>query len=233
MSIGIHLPGVLFMKVSVVIPAYNEEKFIKGCLQSLMEQEEKADEIIVVDNNSTDKTVKICKEFPVEIVYEPVQGITSARNAGFDKAAFDLIARCDADTIVPYDWIEKIKADFRKSNIDLLAGPVSFYDGPIKTSFPSRLFLFALKKLKKQHFTIGANMIITKAFWEKIKKVICLDDRKVHEDFDLALHAGKIGGVIGYDKSLVVKVSARRIKKRPQSFFIEYPIRLVKTLYKH
>ena len=172
MSIGIHLPGVLFMKVSVVIPAYNEEKFIKGCLQSLMEQEEKADEIIVVDNNSTDKTVKICKEFPVEIVYEPVQGITSARNAGFDKAAFDLIARCDADTIVPYDWIEKIKADFRKSNIDLLAGPVSFYDGPIKTSFPSRLFLFALKKLKKQHFTIGANMIITKAFWEKIKKVI-------------------------------------------------------------
>lgn len=221
------------LSVSVVIPAFNEEKFIRKCLQSLMEQEEKADEIIVVDNNSIDKTALICKEFPVLVIHEPVQGVTPARNAGFNIAKGDIIARTDADTRVPKDWISKIKDNFAKSNIDILTGPIKYYDGPIRTSYPSRLLLFTLKRLKKQRFVIGANMIITKKFWEKIKEEICLDDKKVHEDFDLSFHANKIGGVIGYDKSLVVGMSARRIKRKPHSFFIEYPIRLVKTLRKH
>ena len=221
------------IKVTVVIPVFNEEKFIRRCLESLMVQKKCADEIIVVDNNSTDKTVEICKAFPTRVIQEPIQGIISARNAGFNAATGDLIARCDGDTILPKDWICKIKDDFKKSNIDLLAGPVSFYDGPIRSSIPSKLLLFTLKKIKKQNLIIGANMIVTKAFWGKIKKHICLDDKRVHEDIDLALHASEIGGVVGYDKSLVVKMSARRIKKKPQSFFIEYPIRLFRTLHKH
>ena len=51
------------MKVSVVIPVYNEEKYIKNCLESLMKQEEKPDEIIVVDNNCTDETINIVKKY--------------------------------------------------------------------------------------------------------------------------------------------------------------------------
>jgi len=55
------------MKVSVVVPAYNEEAYIGNCLESLTNQKVKPDEIIVVNNNSTDATVKIAKRFPVRI----------------------------------------------------------------------------------------------------------------------------------------------------------------------
>ena len=56
--------------ISVVIPAYNEEKYIENCLKSLLSQEEMPDEIIVVDNNSTDQTSKIVKKYPVTLISE-------------------------------------------------------------------------------------------------------------------------------------------------------------------
>ena len=64
------------MKVSVVIPVYNEKKRIKKCLDSLLSQSEKPDEIIVVDNNSTDSTVSIVRKYKgVNLVHEKKQGI--------------------------------------------------------------------------------------------------------------------------------------------------------------
>src|ERR1035437_9820650 len=89
------------MKVSVVIPAYNEEKYIGACLDSLMDQKEKPDEIIVVNNNSTDNTAKIVKKYPVRLINEEQQGMIPARNRGFNEAKFEIIARTDADTILP------------------------------------------------------------------------------------------------------------------------------------
>jgi len=73
-------------------------------------------------------------------------------------------------------------------------------------------------------------MIISKNMWEKVKNKVCLDDKMVHEDLDLAIHVNKYGGIIGYDPTLVVQSSGRRIKNNFYSFFIEYPTRLIKTL---
>lgn len=100
------------MKVSVVIPAYNEEKFIKKALKSVTNQLVDADEIIVVNNNSSDKTVEITRSFSVRIIDEKKQGMISARNTGFDNAKYDIIARIDADVQVPPDWIQRIKRNF-------------------------------------------------------------------------------------------------------------------------
>jgi len=123
------------MKVSVVIPVYNEEKYIERCLESLQNQQEKADEIIIVNNNSTDKTYDLAKKYPVTIIREPIQGITFARNRGFNTARGDIIARSDADTIIPSDWIKKIKANFQKNKIDALGGTCIFYDFPLQTTY--------------------------------------------------------------------------------------------------
>ncbi|PIZ98690.1 MAG: glycosyltransferase family 2 protein, partial [Candidatus Levybacteria bacterium CG_4_10_14_0_2_um_filter_35_8] len=82
------------MTVSVVVLAHNEEKYIKKCLDGLINQEEKPDEIIIVDNNCTDKTIDICKEYSVRIVQEKTQGIIAARNTGFNAAKYDIISRC-------------------------------------------------------------------------------------------------------------------------------------------
>jgi len=224
------------MKVSVVVIAYNEEKYIRDCLESLMNQVEKADEIIVVDNNSTDKTVEIAKEFPgVKIVKEEEQGMIYARNKGFDSAKYEIIARLDSDTRVPKDWIKKIKWNFENKKIDALGGPVKFYDlpKPFVTKFFSDAYTYGTSKIYSQKILIGPNLSLRKDIWEKVKDKVCLKDSHVHEDVDLSIHIVEASGVIDFDKSLVVNSSARRLKQSPLSFFLEYPWRQVKTRYAH
>lgn len=222
------------MTVSVIIPAHNEEKYIKMCLDALTQQEEKADEIIIVDNNCADKTAHIAKQYPIKIIHEKKQGMVFARNAGFDNATSDIIARCDADVIVPKDWIKKIKMNFLAPQIDALTGPAYFYDMFIagRTILPFLLYHYVLRIILGHHILTGPNMIITRKMWEKIRSEVCKNDALVHEDIDLSLHVKKYG-YIKFDPNLVVRVSARRIKHNPFSFFIEYPSRLIQTLNMH
>lgn len=221
------------MKVSVVIPVFNEEKYIGKCLQSLNSQIEKPDEIIIVDNNCSDKTVEICKAFPVKIVKEEIQGITPARNRGFNEAKGDIIARTDADTMLPKDWILKIKKDFTNKKIDALTGPLLFYDLPIKSSIYTKVYMATMRTLNRYNILNGPNLAISKKMWEKVRDHVCIKDSKVAEDIDLAVHIKKAGGVIYYDSSLTVSSSSRRIKKKPASFFINYPIKTINTLLSH
>ncbi len=220
------------MKVSVVIPVYNEEQYIKNCLTSLKNQIEPAEEIIVVDNNCTDGTTRLVKKFNVRLITEKKQGIIYARNLGYNMAKHEIIARCDGDVILPVNWIKKIKENFKNKKIDGLGGLVSFYDGCIPF-FLIKLYFFLLRKVLGHYPLIGSNTVLTKKIWQKIKDEVCLDDKKVHEDVDLSIHINKAGGKIAFDQFLIVGVSARRIKYNPLSFFVEYPIRLIKTLKTH
>lgn len=221
------------MKISVVIPAYNEEEYIENCLLSLQNQNEKPDEIIVVDNNSTDKTIQVAQKYQVAVVKEKKQGIIYARNKAFDSARFDIIARCDADTILPKNWVKKIKENFQKNNIQGLTGSTMFYDLWPRSRFFGDVYLDFMKLMYKGGTLIGHNMAITKKIWKQIKEEVCLDESKIHEDIDLAIHLLKSRGKIKYDRSLVVKTSGRRIKHNFISFFYEYPLRLAKTFLNH
>ncbi len=223
------------MKVSVVIPAYNEEKYIAFCLNSLARQSVPPDEIIIVDNNCTDKTADIAGKFSnVRIVRENKQGMIFARNKGFNEAKGDIIARCDADTILPPDWIKKIKANFEERRIDALTGPLVFYESPVKGLFFVKMYLNIMKYLQHgKEILNGPNMIITKKIWNKVKNKVCLDDKKVHEDIDLAIHILQVNGIIYRDNTLVIQESARRITSNPLSFFGEYPLRMITTLKHH
>jgi glycosyltransferase involved in cell wall biosynthesis len=223
------------MKLSIVIPTYNEEKNIKKCLTALTKQVVPADEIIVVNNNSTDKTVEIAQKFPVRVVNEKKQGISFARNCGFNAAKYEIIARTDADTVVPRDWVKKIKENFENKEIDALCGTAEIRDVKLVNSqLYNNLYIDLMKLIQGGQGTlIGFNMALSKKIWNKIKERLEMDNQKVHEDVDLALKVNQYGGKIGYDKTLVVKSSGRRMLKNPISFFIEYPTRQLKTLYYH
>jgi glycosyltransferase involved in cell wall biosynthesis len=217
------------MKVSVVVPVYNEERYLGRCLDALSNQTQKPDEIIVVDNNSTDNSVKIAKKYPVRIIKEKEQGISYARNAGFDAAKYPIIARADADVEVMPNWIERIKKDFANENIDAVAGTVYFPDS--FGVWGNNLVLDLIKLAQKGQKTMfGLNMAISKKAWEKIRTYVNMDNKKVHEDMDLALWLNKANGKIVYDKKFIVKRSSRRIFNNPLSFFIEYPLRAVATI---
>lgn len=229
------------MKISVVIPAYNEELYIGPCLESLLNQQEKPDEIIVVNNNSTDRTVEIAKNYPVRIINEPQQGMIQARNRGFNEAKYEIIARTDADTILPPTWIKNIKKKLENQKIIALSGPAKFYDLPEfaqndtwKTQ-PTWLKIIKsynkiVRKLLKHDCLYGPNCILRKRAWEKIKDDVCLNDKLVHEDLDLAIHLAPLG-IVKFDNSFVVQTSVRRWKK-PESYF-NYLLKVFKSIAKH
>ncbi len=104
--------------ITVVVPAWNEEKTIQKTLDSLSRQQTKMPfEVILVDNNCTDNTVNVANTFQdrinhLRVVCETTQGIGAARNTGFDLASSDLIASTDADTNVPENWISEIYERF-------------------------------------------------------------------------------------------------------------------------
>ncbi|MBT3408638.1 glycosyltransferase family 2 protein [Candidatus Woesearchaeota archaeon] len=95
------------MKVSIIIIVYNEEKYIKKCLDSIFNQTFKKFELIIVNDGSTDKTSQIIKNYKHKIKFVQIKhsGYSSARNKGIKHAKGDLIFFTDADCIVDNNWI--------------------------------------------------------------------------------------------------------------------------------
>lgn len=222
------------MKISVIIPVHNEDQYIGACLDSLKKQMVEPEEIIVVDNNCTDSTIAIVRKYPVRVIREKQQGMIHSRNAGFNAAVGDIIARCDADTVLPADWIKRIKENFANDKIAALSGPVYFHELPIVKEFdlPAIMYAKVMKTIQNHETLLGPNMALTQTIWQKVRDEVCLDETKVHEDIDLAIHIKKYGR-IKFDPDLSVWSSSRRIRHNPLSFFVEYPIRVVKTLHHH
>lgn len=106
------------MKVSAVIPSWNRKAELEECLNSVLNQTYKVDEIIVVDNYSSDGSIEMIQEkFPeVKLIVLPDfdYGACEALNIGFSTAQYDYIAILDDDVVLPDYWIEKILLKFSK-----------------------------------------------------------------------------------------------------------------------
>jgi peptidoglycan/xylan/chitin deacetylase (PgdA/CDA1 family) len=103
------------MKISIIVPARNEEQFIAKCLASLKDQTYKGDyEIVVVDNCSTDRTAEIARSFGVKVIKaDKEKNVFYARQAGANATNGDIIVQADGDTLYPRHWLEKIAAKFK------------------------------------------------------------------------------------------------------------------------
>src|SRR3989344_6807313 len=94
---------------SLIIPAFNEEKFLPIIFESVKNQTEPFDEIIVVDNNSKDGTAKVARKFGARVVHESKKGIANARNAGAAAAKGEMICFSDADGYLHEKWLFSLK----------------------------------------------------------------------------------------------------------------------------
>ena len=106
------------MKISVVIPTYNEEQHLGECLEALLNGSEKPDEVIVADGCSTDKTRDIAKQYGAIVVENEKRHAAGGRNAGIKKAQGSVIAFIDADCIPDKDWLKEIHKAFEEDDID-------------------------------------------------------------------------------------------------------------------
>lgn len=198
--------------VSVVIPAFNEEKFIERTLNSLMNQDFKDFELIVVDNNSQDRTAQIAEGFGAKVVFEPNEGVGYSRQAGFSAAEAPIIATTDADTIVPPNWLSKILKEF-DGDPELVAfgGFHSLYNGPFLARFAVRYLIFIpwiFDRIFSGGWTLsGANLAVRKkAFLQTGGFNTKL---KLSEDADLSQRLRGVGRV-RLDMGFRVQTSGRR-----------------------
>jgi glycosyltransferase involved in cell wall biosynthesis len=116
--------------VTVIVCAYNEGQFLSACLHSLLSQSRPADEIIVIDNASSDQTGAVARAIAgIKVVHEPTKGLVVARETARRAAQGEILAYVDADCRVPLQWIERIEQRFaRAPALVAVTGPYRFYD---------------------------------------------------------------------------------------------------------
>ena len=96
-------------RVSLYIPCYNAEQYVARCIERVLTMRRPPDEVIVVDDGSTDRTVATASAYPVRIVtHEGNQGLAAARNTGVRSARFGLVASVDADCLAREDWLAQL-----------------------------------------------------------------------------------------------------------------------------
>jgi len=110
--------------ISIIIPAYNVENYIKRCIESINNQTFKNYEVIIIDDGSIDNTLNIIKQFSCEqykIITQKNSGASSARNKGIDASNGDYITFMDADDFLYNETcLEKIKDFLEKNECDVL-----------------------------------------------------------------------------------------------------------------
>ena len=114
----------------MIVCAYNEARYLPACLHSLLAQTRPADEIVVVNNASTDDTGAVARAIPgVRVIDEPVKGLVIARETARRETSGDVLAYIDADCRVPIQWLERIERRFsRHPALVAVTGPYRFYD---------------------------------------------------------------------------------------------------------
>jgi glycosyltransferase involved in cell wall biosynthesis len=107
------------LKISVVIPCYNEEDGIRSVIEAMPSY---VDEIVVVDNNSTDRTGEIARSLGAVVVFQPVKGYGAAYQAGLPAATGDVIATLDGDGTYPSDEIALLVDVLEDRQLDFISG---------------------------------------------------------------------------------------------------------------
>ncbi|MFC3963594.1 glycosyltransferase family 2 protein [Nocardia jiangsuensis] len=216
------MPDQHSVRLSVVIPVLDEAEVIERTLLCLVEQDA-VDEVIVVDNGSRDGTPEIVREFAarhpgVELIYESVPGIAPARNAGFDKAGGDILARTDADTLVDPDWAATI-IDFLTEHPETAAvtGICTYHDSPV--GFMLKFGQWILLRRGKLGGPVGnmygPNMAVRREAWEQIRENVQAR-ADVAEDLDMALCLFAAQRRIDQVPQMRARTSARRRRTSPR-----------------
>lgn len=219
------------LTLSIVIPVYNEQDHLKNCLDSISNQTDKPDEVIVIDNNSTDYSRAIAESYPfVRVIAEKKHGIAYARDRGFNSAQASLIGRIDADTILPSDWVAKVKHFYGDSGRgdSALTGGGYFYNirAPRFNGWLQSQLAFRVNRFITGFYILwGSNMVLPRSLWLAVKSDVCYRT-DIHEDMDLAIHLHRLGYKVVYMENLRVGVYLKRMwehRKEQRVYISRWP----------
>lgn len=200
--------------ISVVIPCYNDAAFLENCLAALARQHRAPDEVIVVDNASTDASAEVALAGGARVVQAPQRGIWPAAAAGYDAASGDVIARLDADSVPPPDWLARIESALAASpETDIVTGPGDFYGcSPLVAWLGGTFYIggyfFWMPFWLGHRPVFGSNFAMRRAVWLDARLRVRRDRDDIHDDLDLSLNLSPSVRV-RYDRTLRVAISGR------------------------
>jgi cellulose synthase/poly-beta-1,6-N-acetylglucosamine synthase-like glycosyltransferase len=210
------------MKLAFVIPAYNEEALIGKCVESVLAEVKRSGrdcDVVVVNNNSTDRTAEIAGSFAgARVVDEKQKGLVSARDGGFRATTADLVANIDGDTIVPPGWIDTVFSEFEADpRLVCLSGPYVYYDLNrwqrllVGSFYGLTTLIYWLNRyvLRVGSVVQGGNFVLKRDAWIKAGGF----NREIKfygEDTDVAVRLSKVGNV-KFTHRLKMMTSGRRL----------------------
>lgn len=162
--------------ISVIVPIYNIELYLKQCLESLINQIYQNIEIILVDDGSTDQSGTICEEYAeidkrIIVIHQKNQGLSGARNTGLRKASGDYLAFVDADDIVSKHYLSTLYWHLNQDDADIAC--CQYYSQKKSVVFPKKepklkgTLLSSKRMLAEWH---GTNKYIETVVWNKLYK---------------------------------------------------------------
>ena len=180
------------MKISVIVPIYNTERYLSECIDSIIRQTYRNLEIILVDDGSTDKSFTICNNYAmlderIQVVHQANQGVSAARNNGLSRASGDLISFVDSDDTLDDDMYELLVRVIEEYNADIVhCGYKHIVGEEVRLVHDTRKIIMqdnteALRCLVGGHLFVGS-------LWNKLYKKELIDnlrfrtDLKINED---------------------------------------------------
>lgn len=183
------------VQISIIVPVYNVEKYLKRCIDSILLQTFKDFEIILVDDGSTDKSGSICDEYSmidnrIKVIHKENGGLSSARNIGINLAKGKYIAFVDSDDYINermyeilYKFIEETKADIAICNYKKVNDNISFnkkinYDEINIKKFNNIEALEQIYLMNGPQFIIACNKLYKREIFKNLK----YPEGRIHED---------------------------------------------------
>ena len=214
------------MKISFVVPAYNEQVLLARSLTAIRDEILRAGqtlgedaEIIVVNNASTDNTREVAQAIDgVRVVDEPRKGLVQARWCGFQASSGALVANIDADTIIPPGWLSEVMRQFsRAPSLAAISGPYTYYGVPRRVNLvvgayyrvAYLAYLINRFVLNAGSMMQGGNFVVRRAAMLRLGSPD-LRFSFYGEDTDLARRLLKVGGV-KFTFRLPAQSSGRRL----------------------
>lgn len=160
--------------VSVIIPVYNVEPYVREAIESVISQTYQRLEIIIVDDGSTDGSGAICDEYKndsrIIVIHQDNKGLSGARNTGLDLMTGDIVAFLDSDDYYYPEMIEKMVREMTRCNADIVICDFLWDDRTCNLERRSYSSIEALKVLISGKMELANwNKIYKKQIWDDIR----------------------------------------------------------------
>ncbi len=202
------------MEFSIIVPTYQEEKYIEPCLRSIAQQNYKRTEyeIIVSDAHSNDRTIEKANQYADKVIIDDRKGIAYGRNAGAQCACGDIYVFVDADATLSLDFLSQCHQVFHDLSVVGMTGSAEPSDGGFIQRFVYRGTYYMVRIFHLLGLSLFPGICV--AYRQEVFKMLggFREDFGIVEDLDLSRRISRLG-VCKIDKEARAFVSTRRLEK--------------------